>query len=135
MRMVDAQRKFLCGDVVAQSQVQLKRVVHHARNRRDGVVRFSICFGKDEGGLVGVSAPAGENVITQCNQSLFIRGANANHGQRPMHNADFHTLHNRRWCSAPQSVRMPWQTDNGRPESGHGSKWNRPQSAGRRWSR
>lgn len=56
--MVDSQRMLFRGNIVPESQVQLVSVTHFPCNRGNGIVRFSICAGKDEGIFVGIRSPA-----------------------------------------------------------------------------
>ena len=79
MGVVDSQGMFLCGDVVAQNQIQLKPFPPSPGNGGDGVMGFSLCLGKDESGLVRIPPPSGKDFVRQLNKAAGILGGNPHH--------------------------------------------------------
>ena len=90
--MVDPQRVFRGGDVVAQDQIQLISAIPHPGNGGDGVVGFAVRLGKDEACLVGIAAPCGQDLVGQLHQTLVIRTGQADAAHGPVDDAGFHIL-------------------------------------------
>ena len=82
----------LGGDVVAQHEVQLKRLPAPPRDRSDRVVRLAIGFGEDKGILIGVAAPRAQNAIGQLHEPRRIGTRNPDHGHRPLDDPGAHIL-------------------------------------------
>ena len=66
--MVDTQRAFLCGNVVAQHQITLIGITAHSGNGSDGVVGRSIGFRKNERLRIAVAPPVLQHQIARCCQ-------------------------------------------------------------------
>ena len=75
MRMVDAERILLRGDVVAQDEIQLIVVAAAARNRRDRIVRLAVCLGEDKRIRIRVAAPCAENLVREVNETRAVCAA------------------------------------------------------------
>ena len=90
--MVNAHRELLCGNVVSEHQIQLEHVPVLSGNRRDGVVRFSVCLSENKGRLVRVASPAAQHLIAQLNQAVRILGSRSQHRHGPLYNACLHVL-------------------------------------------
>ena len=88
--MEHAQGKLLRGDVVPQDQIQLQKLPPFAGNGGDGVVGLSVRFGKEEGLLVGIASPSGENPVGQCNERFRLGALQAQDGHGPFDNASCH---------------------------------------------
>ena len=72
MGMIYAQRKFLCGNVIAQHQIQLIHIPVFAGNGRNGIVRLSLCFCEYKGRLIGIAAPHLQHMVTQLNEPVAV---------------------------------------------------------------
>ena len=83
MRVVDAKRKFLGGDVVAQDEIQLIVLSAPASDGRDGVVRLSVRLREDEHALVAVAAPVVQHPLGQVDHPFRVRAAQAQYRHRP----------------------------------------------------
>ena len=106
MRMVNAKRMLFCGDIVSQSQIQLKHFSHLTGNRSNGIVGLAICLCIDEGSFICISSPYLQYMRSQIDQALLIFMADTQNGKRPFDNACLHILIsrncymllNRRFC-------------------------------------
>ena len=87
MRMVDAERILLRGDVVAQDEIQLIVVAAAARNRRDRIMRLTVCLGEDKRILIRVAAPCAENLVRKVDETRAVCAAQADGGKRPLDDA------------------------------------------------
>ena len=92
MGVIDAQGVLLSGQVVAQHQVQLIVLAAAAGNGGDGVVGLAVGLGQDQGLLVGVAAPGGEDVVGQVDEPLGISTGQAHHRHGPLHDAGLYVL-------------------------------------------
>ncbi len=106
MRMINSKRMLLCSDIVPQGQIQLEDVSHLPCDRRDRIVRFSVCLCIDKCSFIRISSPRSQNMICQFNQALLILMPDTENRQRPFDNSRFHVLipryrhglFNRRFC-------------------------------------
>ena len=83
MGMVHPERMLTGGDIVAQDQVQLIIFSTLSGDGRDGVMIFSLRPGKDESLLIRITAPAPEDPVSQVDQALLIRSADADDRHGP----------------------------------------------------
>ena len=72
MWMIDPKRELFCGNVIAQHQIQLIAGSIFTRDRRNGVVRLSICLRIDESCLIRITAPCSQHLLAQVNQAVRI---------------------------------------------------------------
>ena len=72
MRVINAKRIFLGGDVVSKHKVKLISAVPHSCDRCDSVVRLAFSFSVNERFFVGVASPCSEYLVCKVNESVFI---------------------------------------------------------------
>ena len=90
--VVDAQRVFRRGDVVAEHEVQLESAVPHPGDGGDGVVRLTVGLSVDEAGFVGVVAPCGQDLVGQVHQTAIVLAGQADAAHGPVDDAGFDIL-------------------------------------------
>ena len=90
MGMVDAEGILLRGDVVAQHQIQLKLSLPHTGDGGDGVVHLAVRLRENEGRLVRIAPPRGEDAVRQLHQALVVGAAQTDHGHGPLDDARLH---------------------------------------------
>ena len=106
VRMVNAERVLLCRNIIPKRQIQFVHTVFHSCNRSDGIMRLSVCLGKDKCRFICISSPCFQYMIRKVDQSLFILMTNSKYGKRPLHDSglyifitrDCHFLFNRCFC-------------------------------------
>ena len=87
MGMIYAQRVLLCGDVVAQCEVQFVESILFPRDRGDRIVRHAVCLSEDKSIFVCVGAPCLQDVVGKVDDALCIFPAEADDRERPFHDA------------------------------------------------
>ena len=95
VRMVNAQRMLIGGDVVSQHQIQFVLAAAHSRNRRDGVVRHAFGLAEDEGLRIGVRTPFSEYHICRIRKSFNGFRLKAESGERPLDHARIYIFESR----------------------------------------
>ena len=123
MGMVYAQRELLSGNIIAQHQIQFKGIPNLSGNGRNGVVRLSVCLGKDKCVLIRISSPCFQNNHPPAQSACpgLLPEASARTWARirfPLPRP--HTL---LWKNASLWALLPWQRYNDPPGNGHGSGW------------
>ena len=66
--------------------------VPHPGDGGDGVVGFAVRLGENDGALVGVAPPGGEDLVRQVDEPVGIFAGNAHHRHGPLDDARFHVL-------------------------------------------
>ena len=87
MRMIYAQRIFLCRNIISQRQIKLKQIISFTGNGRNGIMRFSLCFRKHKGFLICISSPYLQNMRSKIDQTFFILMTDSKNRQRPFYNS------------------------------------------------
>ena len=122
MRMIYAQRIFLCSNIISQRQIKLKQIISFTGNGRNGIMRFSLCFRKHKGFLICISSPYLQNMRSKIDQTFFHPYDGFEEQTAailqfpPLHLHIPESLHFSQWGL------LPWQRYNGLPGNDHGLK-------------
>ena len=90
MGMVHAQRELFGGDIIAQHQIQFKHIAVLARNRRNGIVGFSVRLRIDKCRFIGIFSPGLQHNIRQIDESVAVLSPKPQHRHGPEYNACLH---------------------------------------------
>ncbi len=92
VRVIYTERMLLCGDIVAQGEIQLIETVFPAGDRGDRVVRCALCLCEDESFFICVRTPFLQDMVSKLDDALCILTAQTDDGQRPFYNAGLYIL-------------------------------------------
>ena len=92
MGVEHTQRMLRSTDVAPQHQIQLIVLPPATGDGGDGVVRLPIREGNHSHALVGVAAPAGENLVSQIRNPVRIAASQPDDAHGPLHNSGIYIL-------------------------------------------
>ena len=88
--MINAKRILFCCNIVSKCQIQLKSISHLTCDRRDGIMRLTVCLCKNKCSFVCIASPVFQHMCRQIDQSLLIFTPDTQNRKRPFHDTGFY---------------------------------------------